>query len=172
MFKINNNSYGILYIFIGIILWFTPTKLLILYSLLLGLILLAITIIVFLFIFNKKTKANISYKKFVPYLLGSLLILLLPILTITFISWIIIFSIILASFYFLYQTIYNKHKNSAIRIFLTITILCFAVFILFNPSTVSSLLLKLISLLFISKGISQLTNIFKINTKENNSNTR
>ncbi|QPK93633.1 hypothetical protein HCQ94_03300 [Actinomyces sp. zg-332] len=156
---------------LAICVFFIPVKAILLYSALIGFLCLLAVLGIFIYYSLMQKNRPIPYTSYMSSLLLCFFILVLPYLTVTFITWAFITVSILASGYYFYYVTYKKEKLNVFYFIFSLVALIFSVLMLFNYSLVSELLVKVIvifTICYIANNLFEADNVGQKYYKQTN----
>lgn len=155
MKKIFGFLVGTLIIVFGVYLWMNPVETLLAYSMYHGIAYLIIAVVTLVFVLYFKIRPIPYFSLFITFATGAT-ILSLPLLTLTFLTWLFI-AIFLGGAIFAFVRLYqNRENHNYVYILIAALAVIYGLVMLFNPTVAINTMARMIAVLVVINGITYL----------------
>lgn len=144
---------GVLIVLFGIYLWMNPAETLLAYSMYHGIGYLILAVATLIFVLTYRIRPIPYFSLFITFATGAT-ILSLPLLTITFLTWLFVAIFLGGAIFALVRLIKNRERHNYFFIAIAILAVVYGFVMLFNPVVALNTMARLIAILVIINGLT------------------
>lgn len=144
---------GVLIVLFGIYLWMNPAETLLAYSMYHGIGYLILAVATLIFVLTYRIRPIPYFSLFITFATGAT-ILSLPLLTITFLTWLFVAIFLGGAIFALVRLIKNRERHNYFFIAIAILAVVYGLVMLFNPVVALNTMARLIAILVIINGLT------------------